>query len=64
MSLPARLFEVYESIQSFHVPFPRLPIIDSTPADDNEALPGLRFLRDELKRDCDVSSPLFSLSLR
>jgi hypothetical protein len=48
-----RLSEVYKSVLS-HVPLLRLPVIDSVPS-DNEALPGLRFLRDELKRDCDVS---------
>ncbi|KAG9313786.1 hypothetical protein JVU11DRAFT_6146 [Chiua virens] len=58
--LHARLSDIYESVQSFDVPSPRLPIIDLSPSnerddrDDREPLPGLRFLREEVKRDCGL----------
>ncbi|KAG8216020.1 hypothetical protein J3R82DRAFT_8013 [Butyriboletus roseoflavus] len=49
----ARLSDVYNSIQSFDVPLPQPPVIWHD-KDNREALPGLRFLREEVKRDCDV----------
>lgn len=68
--LHARLSQVYASIQSFNVPLPQLPLIDSSLSherDNKQALPGLRFLREQVKRDCEVldkvKSPLiFNLS--
>ncbi|KAH0831142.1 hypothetical protein J3R83DRAFT_13712 [Lanmaoa asiatica] len=40
-------------LQSFDVPLPHPPVI-SHDRDSREALPGLRFLREEVKRDCDL----------
>ena len=54
MSLLVRLAQIYQSIQSFGLPLPNLPIIDTAPPDNKDTLPGLRFLRNEVKRDCDV----------
>lgn len=67
VDLRARLSDVYNSIQSFDVPFPQPPII-SHDKENREVLPGLRLLREEVRRDCDVldkvTVPLFSLSPR
>ena len=51
--LHARLSDVHSAIQSFDVPLPRPPVIWHD-KDNREALPGLRFLREEVRRDCDV----------
>lgn len=63
----ARLSRVHESIQSFDVPLPQLPVIDSSSLhekDNKQAVPGLRFLREEVKRDCEVLDKVTSFFLK
>ncbi|KAG6380139.1 hypothetical protein JVT61DRAFT_8226 [Boletus reticuloceps] len=47
----SRLQLVSDAIQSFAIR--AVPVLDTAPSDNKEHLPGLRFLRDEVRHDCE-----------